>query len=284
MTLSIIRHIRRLHGGSQPHLMQASDGNHYIVKLQGNPQGTKILANELLASRIAERIGLPVPRVAVVHLPEEIAACLQFETSEGRSPVVPGLHCGVKLIVCPLKGRMYHVLPRREEQNVRNRNDVIGGRLFDFWTRNRDLRQNLYWRRCAEKKFSICFIDNGHCFGGPDWKMDDIIEPPYFAESIDLGILESWIERIETITQEDLSKAASQIPPEWYGADNHALRRMLRALTVPPSGLRAVVRAAEWGNHPLPSDRLRYNRCLVLGGHLKTGHAWTSENRPWRVA
>jgi hypothetical protein len=23
---------------------------------------------------------------------------------------------------------------------------------------------------------------------------------------------------------------------------------------------------------------------LILGGHLKTGHAWTSQNRPWRVA
>jgi hypothetical protein len=24
--------------------------------------------------------------------------------------------------------------------------------------------------------------------------------------------------------------------------------------------------------------------CKILGGHLKTGHAWTSQNRPWRVA
>jgi hypothetical protein len=22
----------------------------------------------------------------------------------------------------------------------------------------------------------------------------------------------------------------------------------------------------------------------ILGGHLKSGHAWTSQNRPWRVA
>jgi hypothetical protein len=40
-----------------------------------------------------------------------------------------------------------------------------------------------------------------------------------------------------------------------------------------------------------PSVRQQVNEYVIkcgpslnLGGHLKTGHAWTSQNRPWRVA
>ena len=61
MGLYITEDLRALRGGSQSRLMRASDGNHYVVKFRDNPQGSRILANELLASRLAEQLGLPVP-------------------------------------------------------------------------------------------------------------------------------------------------------------------------------------------------------------------------------
>ena len=48
--------------------MRCSDGYYYVVKFQNNPQGVRILANELLATRLAARIGLPVPGAAVVEV------------------------------------------------------------------------------------------------------------------------------------------------------------------------------------------------------------------------
>jgi len=33
-----------------------------------------------------------------------------------------------------------------------------------------------------------------------------------------------------------------------------------------------------------PRDGLNLIRNKFLGGHFKTGHAWTSQNRPWRMA
>ncbi len=62
--------MRRMRGGAQGHLMRASDENFYIVKFQNNPQHLKVLANELLASRLAAGIGLPVPETEIVEVSE----------------------------------------------------------------------------------------------------------------------------------------------------------------------------------------------------------------------
>jgi len=53
MYTKAIKHIRRLRGGSQAQLMAADDGHEYVVKFQGNPQTTRVLANEYLAGRLA---------------------------------------------------------------------------------------------------------------------------------------------------------------------------------------------------------------------------------------
>jgi hypothetical protein len=56
------QHIRRMRGGSQSQLVRASDGHYYVTKLQGNPQHTRVLANEFIASRLGRRATDPSPR------------------------------------------------------------------------------------------------------------------------------------------------------------------------------------------------------------------------------
>jgi hypothetical protein len=50
--LSAIQHVRKMRGGTQAHLMRGSDGNLYVVKFQTNPIHPRVLANELLATRL----------------------------------------------------------------------------------------------------------------------------------------------------------------------------------------------------------------------------------------
>jgi len=38
--------------------MRCDDGHYYVVKFQNNPQGARILANEMLAGRLALALGL----------------------------------------------------------------------------------------------------------------------------------------------------------------------------------------------------------------------------------
>ena len=48
-----VEHIRRMRGGAQSHLMRCDDGGYYIVKFQNNPQHIRVLANEMLGTKIA---------------------------------------------------------------------------------------------------------------------------------------------------------------------------------------------------------------------------------------
>ena len=41
--------------------MLCADGNLWVVKFRNNPQGSRVLANELIATKLAEAVGLPVP-------------------------------------------------------------------------------------------------------------------------------------------------------------------------------------------------------------------------------
>ena len=42
--------------------MLGADGALWVVKFRNNPQGERVLANEFLATRIAEALGLTVPK------------------------------------------------------------------------------------------------------------------------------------------------------------------------------------------------------------------------------
>jgi hypothetical protein len=59
--ISAVQHVRRLRGGSQSQLLRASDGLYYVTKFQNNPQHVRVLANEMLATRLGALLGLPVP-------------------------------------------------------------------------------------------------------------------------------------------------------------------------------------------------------------------------------
>ena len=84
-----VEHVRRMRGGAQAHLMRCDDEAYYIVKFQNNPQHLRILANEMLATRLAARLGLCVPQVEVVEVRPEIIAYtadLVMQLGLGRKP------------------------------------------------------------------------------------------------------------------------------------------------------------------------------------------------------
>src|ERR1700734_3237083 len=65
-----VQAIRRMRGGAQSQLMLGADGKLWVVKFQNNPQHLRVLANELIATRIAEAVGLSVPASDVVEVTE----------------------------------------------------------------------------------------------------------------------------------------------------------------------------------------------------------------------
>ena len=71
MPLTARRHIRKMRGGAQSHLLEADDGQFYIVKFQNNPQHRRILVNELVASVFLKYLQVSSAEAALIHVSEE---------------------------------------------------------------------------------------------------------------------------------------------------------------------------------------------------------------------
>jgi hypothetical protein len=68
-TVNAIRYITSLReGGSLPALVEADDGERYVVKLRGAGQGALSLVAEIITGELARTLGLPVPEIVFVHL------------------------------------------------------------------------------------------------------------------------------------------------------------------------------------------------------------------------
>lgn len=73
-TVTVTRYVTPLREGSSlPALVEADDGNEYVIKFRGAGHGPKALIAELVAGEIGRALGLPVPELVLAVLPKEIA-------------------------------------------------------------------------------------------------------------------------------------------------------------------------------------------------------------------
>lgn len=250
MTLVAVQHVRRMRGGAQSHLMRADDGNFYVVKFQNNPQHVRVLANDLMASRLAERIGLPVAQTEVV----EVGAWLIEHTPElniqlaGRTiRCEPGLQFGSRYVVDPAEGQVFDYLPESALTQVRNIKTFAGMLLIDKWTCNANGRQVAFWRKSRERKYTASFIDQGYCFNAAEWNFPDApLRGIYLRNEVyewvrDWEDFEPWITRLEALPIDVIGECASCIPPEWYGGDDQALERLVSELFKRRSRVRGLI-------------------------------------------
>jgi hypothetical protein len=71
-TVTAIRYVTPLReGGSLPAVIEADDGQQYVVKFRGAGQGPKALIAELVAGEIGRALGLPIPEIVFVELDTE---------------------------------------------------------------------------------------------------------------------------------------------------------------------------------------------------------------------
>ncbi|MGD0014987.1 MAG: HipA family kinase, partial [Bryobacteraceae bacterium] len=97
MPLNARRHVRKMRGGAQSHLVEADDGRFYVVKLRNNPQHPRVLVNEAVASVFLHYLQISAPEVAIISLSRELLAGspeLCVELGSHRQPAEPGWHFG----------------------------------------------------------------------------------------------------------------------------------------------------------------------------------------------
>ena len=124
MAIEAVQHIRRMRGGAQSHLMRAADRHFYVVKFQNNPQHTKVLANELLATRLAQYVGLPAPATEIIEVNDWLIQNtpeLRMEGAGSSALCKSGLQFGARFVCDPDEGQVFDYLPESMFDRVKNR-------------------------------------------------------------------------------------------------------------------------------------------------------------------
>jgi hypothetical protein len=168
----VAQHIRNLRGGSQPNLVQASDGLLYVAKFTNNLQGPNLPFNESMGSEIYKACGLAGPKwrpllVTDTFLDQNPDCWMQ--TPEGSLRPSSGLCFGSRY----LGGegvRMLEILPGTSFKRVRNHTSFWLAWLIDICAGHCDNRQALFLED-SKGWLDAYFVDHGHLFGGPKGEM-----------------------------------------------------------------------------------------------------------------
>ena len=233
MFITAVAQLSPLRGGSQARIMLADDDKRYVVKFQGNPQCTRVLANDYLACRMARMIGLTVPEPAIVQVGEKTIQEQQITfTLAGRSVAArPGLQFGSEVVT----GEVWDWPSGSMLGRVRNLKEFAGVLAFDKWTGNADGRQVVFHKEVRERKYTASFIDFGYCFNAGEWSFHDApLRGVYGLNDVYQGIksrddFAPWLQRIEMFPEQQLWSIADEIPCEWYG-ERDELQRLLDRL------------------------------------------------------
>ena len=68
MPLTAVRHVRKMRGGAQAHLLEADDGKWYVVKFRNNPQHRRVLVNEALCATLLRYLKISAPETALMEV------------------------------------------------------------------------------------------------------------------------------------------------------------------------------------------------------------------------
>ncbi len=234
--------------------MRCDDDAYYIVKFQNNPQHLRILANEMLATRLAARLGVCVPQVEVIEVRPELIAYtteLVMQLGMGRIPCSAGKQFGSQFPGNPARMTVHDFLP----DDFREPEDRAG-----------PASRQVFEEISGRVPYLAMMIDHGFCFNAGEWDFPDAPLRGLYArhrvyQSVaGMDAFEPWIERLEKrITEAMLGEEAEQIPPEWYQDDWDALARLLERLYARRKRVRELILSARnSGRDPFPNWKVRH--------------------------
>lgn len=185
MPLTAVRHVRKMRGGAQAHLLEADDGNWYVVKFRNNPQHHRVLVNELLSAAFLEYLKITAPESAIIRVTSQFLAAnpaIHLRAGAQRTEVEPGWHFGSRYPGDPARLAVYDFLPDSLLEKVINLDDFRAILVFDKWAENADGRQSVFYRALVRQGatatresapgkpgFIARMIDHGYTFNGPHW-------------------------------------------------------------------------------------------------------------------
>ena len=257
--LQAVQHLRPMRGGSQSHLMRASDGAFYVVKFQNNPQHIRVLANEFLAGRLARLLDLPVPEVKIIAVSDWLvrhSAEMRVRSAAGSALCSSGRQLGSLHSRGEAEGDLFDYLPDPILEQVTNLRDFARMLVFDKWTSNDDGRQAIFRKPPGKRRYRATFIDHGYCFGAGEWTYTDAAARGVFANYSVYRQVQGWedfeptLEKAEQADIDQLWSCAAGLPEEWYEGDRTGLERLIEELYRRRSRIRDLIDAFRRSTRP----------------------------------
>lgn len=238
--VSAVQHLRRMRGGAQSHLLRASDGAHYVTKFMNNPQHVRVLANEMLATKLGLWLGLPMPRVEVIDVSDRLienSDGLRVELGGASIPCSSGRQLASLYAGDTTEASICDYLPDAALQGVVNIQDFARVLVLDKWTCNSDGRQAIFkLQALPSRRHTAVFIDQGFCFNAGEWNFPDAPLRGAYARQCVYQNVTAWesfepaLTRAEEMSLGELWRYAAQVPEEWYEYDVSGMNRLIETL------------------------------------------------------
>ena len=256
MPVNARRFIRKMRGGAQAHLLEADDGDYYIVKFQNNPQHRRILVNEFVAAEILAHLQIACPGASRSSgcPPNSSRRIPKYTCRPARAaqPIEPGWHFGSRHPGNPGHMAIYDFIPDSLLNQVANAEQFLAVLAFDRWVANADGRQSIFFR--AQLKdwlarpgvpprklgFVALMIDHGFAFNGPHWDFPDSAVAGLYPRRIvydsvrSLDDFQPWMDRILNFPAGGFDRTLRQLPPAWIGGGRKPARAPVRIVIAPP--------------------------------------------------
>lgn len=220
----VTRCVRKLRGGSQPILAQASDGLFYVVKFTNNPQGANLAFNESIGSELyrACRLAVPAwkPLLVTDAFIDKNRDCW-IESPEGRLRPDSGL-CFSSRFLGGDGIRLLEILPGASFKRVRNYMSFWLAWLVDICVQHTDNRQAIFLEDGAGW-LNAFFIDHGHLFGGPKGEQRLNFRASRYLDlriyqSVSLRELLSFQNVVSRLDVDQLWRRVQTLPDDWKTA------------------------------------------------------------------
>ena len=224
-------------GVTTPQLFRANDGKVYVVKLQNNRMGAKVLINEYVAWWFGLRIHLCFPISDLIQIDEQVI-------KKSRRLRAAGINRGPHFASQYLPNNRY--VTRYELKRAINKGAMAGVMLFDHMFHNVDRtknRKNLLVCH-NENHYVLYAIDNSHLFVRGRWNRRTL-EKLGTKITINQWRVYGWLlknflvaedfvryaEEVKSISNEELISLINSIPKEWLYREGEAdalLRYMIQ--------------------------------------------------------
>ena len=244
MPLTAVRHVRKMRGGAQAHLLEADDGKWYVVKFRNNPQHRRVLVNEALCATLLRYLKISAPETALIQVGAEFPG-RQPRMQHSARYAARGYRArlAIRLAVSRRPGRIavYDFLPDALLSQVANLEDFRAILVFDKWVGNADGRQCVFYRAMVRRtdsggghaSFVARMIDHGYAFNGPNWDFPESAVQGLYARKLvydavrSLDDLQPWLDQMVHFPEEVIDQAWKSIPPDWIEGEEDALDRLL---------------------------------------------------------